>query len=99
MSFVATQSFGNPFLVCDPAAPSDNVDLYQLELNGQPTADLAPDPTGQFGLKFDLVGLADGSYTARVRAHNSWGWSNFSPPFVFNKALPGVPTGIGLFSE
>ena len=92
----ASVGFAAPFLVSDPAAPADNVDLYQLELNGTVVGDFPPDASGTYGLKYDLSGLADGSYTARARVHNVWGWSNFSVPFDFEKGVPGEVVNIRL---
>ena len=86
----ASISYAAPFLVwADPNPPTVNVDKYQVELNGQVVGDVTE-------LKYDLAGLADGSYTARVRLHNMWGWSNFSVPFDFDKQVPGAATGVGL---
>ena len=93
IGFVST-SFASPFLVCDPYDPVHEVDLFQVELNGQIVADVQPDGTGQYGFKYDLSGLADGSYTARARAHNLWGWSDFSLPFDFVKSVPPAPAVI-----
>ena len=88
----ASISFAAPFLAWDANPPSQNVDMYQVELNGTVVSDVTD-------VKYDLSGLADGSYTARVRAHNVWGWSNFSVPFDFDKQVPGAPTGVGLFTN
>ena len=63
------------------------VDLYQVEMDGQIVADVVPNT-------YSLLTLADGSHTARVRAHNVWGWSEFSDPFVFVKSVPVVPANI-----
>jgi len=89
----------NPFLVCDPPPASEEVDNYQVELNGTVVADVPPDASGQYGFKFDLSGLADGSFTAKARAHNVWGWSNFSDPFDFTKSVPGAPANIRLETQ
>ncbi len=86
-------SFAAPFLSwTDPNLSSMNIDKSQVELNGTIVMDVLITD----GLKYDLAGLADGSYTARVRFHNVWGWSNFSVPFDFDKQVPGAPTGVGL---
>jgi hypothetical protein len=91
---LASPTVASPFLVCDPYDASVGVDLFQLELNGQVIADVQVDASGQYGFKFDLSGLADGSYTARARARNLWGWSNFSDPFDFVKSVPPAPAVI-----
>jgi hypothetical protein len=82
-------SFADVLLTWQEAPASENVDLYQVEIDGQIVADLKPNTYG-------LLDLADGQHTARVRAHNVWGWSEFSAPFVFVKSLPSAPVGTGL---
>jgi hypothetical protein len=64
-------SFADVLLTWQEAPASENVDLYQVEMDGQIVADLKPNTYG-------LLDLADGQHTARVRAHNVWGWSEFS---------------------
>lgn len=96
---LASVASANPFLVCNPPPASAEVDNYQIELNGTVVADVLPDASGQYGFKFDLSGLADGSFTAKARAHNVWGWSNFSDPFDFTKSVPGAPAGIRLETQ
>ncbi len=73
-----------PFLVYDPSTSSDKVDLYKVELNGQVVVNVKPDPTGQYGFKYDLTGKPDGSYTVRAKSHDSDGWSSWCPPYPFS---------------
>jgi len=80
--FAALPVSAGPFLVCNPSLPSDKVDLYQVELNGQ-VIEVQPELTGPYGFKYDLTGKPDGSYTVRVKSHNSKGWSSWCPPYPF----------------
>ena len=41
---------------------------------------------GTYGFKYDFVGKPDGAYTARVKAHNSGGWGDWSD--LINFTLP-----------
>jgi hypothetical protein len=86
---LVSPSFADVLLTWQEAPVSENVDLYQVEIDGQIVADLKPNTYG-------LLDLADGQHTARVRAHNVWGWSEFSAPFVFVKSVPSAPVGTGL---
>jgi len=86
-------AFGNPFLVCDPQA---GVTEYVVETNGAESAAFTAEPDGS--MKYDLAGLPQGSYTVRAKAGNIWGWSGYSDPFDFNKAVPGTPTGLRVSS-
>jgi len=76
-------------LTWDENPASENVDLYQVEINGTIVADVVPNT-------YSVISLADGPHIARVRAHNVWGWSPFSDPFDFTKGVPGKPVGIRL---
>ena len=80
-------SFAAPGLTWDVAPASENVDLYQVEVDGVIVADVIPNT-------FGLISLADGSHIARVRAHNVWGWGDFSAPLDFDKGVPGATTGV-----
>ncbi|MHA2068614.1 MAG: fibronectin type III domain-containing protein [Candidatus Thorarchaeota archaeon] len=82
-------AFAEVRLTWDESPAIYNVDLYQVELDGQVVADVVPNT-------FTLVNISDGPHTARVRAHNVWGWSEFSDPLDFTKALPAVPQNIRL---
>lgn len=68
---------------------SENVDSYEVEIDGTVVSTV-------FNPEYDLTSLADGAYTARIRAHNMWGWSDFSLPFDFEKSVPSTPVGIAL---
>jgi hypothetical protein len=81
--FAALPVSAGPFLVCDPPPPGENVDLYGLELNGN-SITLQPDPTGQYGFKYDLAGQQNGPYIVKAKAHNSVGWSGWSATLNFN---------------
>ena len=83
--FAALPVSAGPFLICDLPLPTENVDLYKVELNGQ-IVEFQPNPTGPYGFKYDLVGKLDGSYTVRVKAHNPVGWSDWSE--LINFTLP-----------
>ena len=84
-----------PYLTADD---QQNVTKYEIDVDGQVTQSPArqgatPD---MVHLWFDLTGVSLGSHVAKVRAGNLWGWSDWTPDFLFEKVLPGVPSGIGL---
>jgi len=70
----------------------EDVDLYEVQLDGV-VAGTTTKP------EFDLSALPDGTYVARIRAHNTWGWSALSDPFGFTKKLPTKPIGLGLLAQ
>ena len=77
------------YLTWTPNPSSENVDSYEVELDGNVVANVTD-------AEYDLSSISDGQYTARVRAHNMWGWSEYSDPFAFVKSVPSVPVNIGL---
>jgi hypothetical protein len=84
------------YLTCDD---QNDVKSYLLELDGIETLDspASIDPgTGMAHAWIDLTGVTTGSHTIRLRAKNEWGVSTYSAPFLFEKVLPGVPSGLGL---
>ena len=83
-------SFAEVTLVWDMHPTEQAVDMYQVEMDGRIVADVPP---GTFHI---LITLPDGNHTARVRAHNVWGWSEFSDPFLFVKGVPAIAAGIRL---
>lgn len=87
---LATAAQANPFLTADDMA---GVDAYIVELDG---VDQPESPAVSNHLWFDLAGIAMGSHTVRARGKNVWGVGPYSDPFVFEKALPGKPSGVGL---
>jgi hypothetical protein len=70
-------------LVWDANPATDNVDKYP---------EVIPN-------SWVFIAIPDGSYTARVRAHNMWDWGAWSDPLPFDKSVPGVPVGIRLEAE
>lgn len=80
-----------PFLICDPQA---EVTKYVIEMNGSEFPEFAAEPDGS--MKYDLSGLAEGSYTVRAKAGNLWGWSAYSAPFVFNVTIPSAPSNVNI---
>jgi hypothetical protein len=87
---VATMAQANPFLTADDMI---GVDSYIVELDGveQPES-----PAVSNHLWFDMAGITSGSHTVRAKGKNIWGVGPYSDPFVFEKALPGKPSGLGL---
>jgi len=80
-----------PFLVCDSQL---DVDEYIVVFDG--TEEVVPynDAGGYVVLK-DLAGITEGDHNVSVKAKNIWGESS-EVPFVFTKALPGIPQGTRL---
>lgn len=77
--------------------PEDEVNYYQVDMDGTVTEQQPEsDGQGQVRLRLDVTGVTQGSHSVRISACNEWGCSEFSDPFVFKKALPSVPSGIGL---
>jgi len=69
-----------PFLVCDPPPPGVIVAEYKVEFNRQEPVTVPPDPTGQYGFKYDLASKPNGQYTVKAKAckppKNCGGWSD-----------------------
>jgi hypothetical protein len=58
---------------------------------------LGADPTGEHGFRYELTGLATGSYTVKAKACNQWGCGDDSDPFVFQRPQrPAKPGGVGI---
>lgn len=92
-AFVGT-AFAVPFLVCDPQTDTDK---YILEINTVEMPPLTAEADGS--IRYDLAGIAEGDFIARLKAGNIWGWSNYSDPLDFTKALPQTPMGLRVSSE
>ena len=89
---ISTSFAQDVVLTWDENPASDQVDMYQVEIDGVPVADVVPNT-------YSVITLADGPHTARVRAHNIWGWSAFSAPFDFTKGVPGAPVNIRIMVQ
>lgn len=87
--FVALPVFAGPFMICKANPIWEQVDSYQLNLNGE-VINIQPDPTGQFGFKYDLAGKPDGLYTAKARAHNASGWGPWNSEYIFHKTSVNI---------
>lgn len=86
-----------PFLVSDPQI---GVTYYRVSLDGGVTwSDSTPDPTGQYGVKLDLVGITDGVHNVKAQACNIWGCSTDSSPFAFDVQRCGAPQMLRLLNE
>ena len=86
--------FAAPFLVCDPQT---GVEKYILEINAVEIPEFAAEPDGS--IRYDLAGLAEGAFTVRCKAGNVWGWSAYSVPLDFTKALPQNPMNLRVSSD
>ena len=82
-----------PRLVTDPQAGAD---YFDVELDGKITRVDAVKQGDLARLEMDVTDISIGQHTARVAAGGTWGVSDFSDPFTFEKVLPSVPSGIGL---
>ena len=78
-----------PFLICDPQT---EVTEYIIDINGTELSAFSAEADGS--MRYDLQGLAEGSYTVKAKAGNLWGWSAFSDPFVFNVTIPLQPSNV-----
>ena len=78
------------YLIWDANPSSENVDTYEVDFDNGAIVDTVTVP------EYDLSALPDDNYTVRIRAHNTWGWSDYSSPFDFTKNVPSVPVGIAL---
>jgi len=88
---IPSLALANPFLVCDPQT---NVTHYVVTIDGNTTTVLAFDlGDGTVMLKYDLAGISVDTHSTEVKAKNIWDES-VAVPFVFVKAIPGVPTAI-----
>ena len=88
----ATSASAAPFLVCDPQA---GVVGYEITGLAAPVSFVAQ-PDGS--LKYDLSGIASGTYNLTVAACNVWGCSS-TAPFAFTKVIPTAPVGLKLTAE
>ncbi len=88
----ATSAWSAPFLVCDPQAG-----VVGYEITGLATpVNFVAQPDGS--LKYDLSGIASGTYNLTVAACNVWGCSS-TAPFVFTKQVPSAPAGLRLLAK
>lgn len=88
----ATSASAAPFLVCDPQAG-----VVSYEITGLATpVNFVAQPDGS--LKYDLSGVASGTYNLTVAACNVWGCSS-TVPFVFTKVIPTAPASLRLTAE
>lgn len=87
----ATTAFADVILTWDDNPSIERVDLYQVEIDGQIVADVIPNT-------FTLLNIEKGTRVARVRAHNVWGWGEFSAPFEFTKETPSATTGLRIIN-
>jgi hypothetical protein len=70
-------ALAGPFLVCDPPDPAEQVTSYTIYKDGEVFAENVPAP-----MNYDLNGLAPGQYTWTATAHNVWGASEPSNPYI-----------------
>ena len=94
LRMVATSAWGNPFLVSDKPVVTDEVTYYIIV--GLPGGDIqVPYDTAlnEYGLYYDIGSIPDGQYSLTVSACNVMGCSE-SPPFLFAKSPPQIPTGL-----
>jgi hypothetical protein len=86
---ISTPAMAGVMLTWDESPVVYGVDVYQVEIDGQVIADVAPN-------SYALVSVEAGQHTARVRAHNMWGWSGFSTPVDFTVTVPSAPLNVRL---
>jgi hypothetical protein len=84
-----------PYIVCDPPAASEQVKYYTMAgLPGNPRGEL--DPTGEYGVKYDVTNLAPGSYELQCSACNDWTCSLPSPLLFTVPEKASVPVDLRL---
>jgi hypothetical protein len=86
--FLAAPAFGAPYLVTDPQG---NTETY--EITGGITATQAAQPDGS--LRYDLVGIAAGTYEIQIAACVGV-WCSPTSPFAFTKPTLNAPAGLRL---
>ena len=85
----ATMSWAAPFCDCTKGAGGTPT---SYEFSGLPLTPTTVPAQADGNFRIDLVNLAGGTYTIRVRAINSRGVSEWSDPFQFSlDSLPGKP--------
>ena len=97
MMLVASWVQAAPFLVCNPT--SEDVTKYEIEVNGVVEPATLEELTTGVRIHHDLNNWSENSYTVRARAGNIWGWSEWSVPLEFAKAIPTVLSVSGLGIE
>ena len=86
-------AYAEPFIVCDPPLPEQQVDSYEIYQDGVLVATVPAETDGS--LRYDVVGITPGQYTFTARAANVWGVSGLSNPYE-SPAPAGNPFGVGL---
>jgi hypothetical protein len=88
-----------PYLVTGNYANDGNQPVaFMVALDGGTEFEVAAttNPDGTVRLRYDVSGLSNGNHSAVVKSKNLWATSAAAPAFAFNKALPVVPTSVGL---
>jgi len=82
-----------PYLVCDPPSTAEQITSYEVFQDGTSLAVVDAETDGS--LRYDLIGIAPGTYEWTAIAKNAWGSSALPDPYV-SPALAGVPSNIRL---
>lgn len=89
------------YLISDPM-PTEEVDYFIIDIDGttyNSEAELNGDGS-ESRCHFEIPDdLPNGTHTATITAVNAWGTGEPSDPFVFAKASPSKPSGIGLSAD
>lgn len=85
-------SFGDPFLVCDPPPSDQQVTAYNIYQDGTQYAANVP-AQSDGSLLLDLQDLAPGQYEWTAEAINAWGLSALSDPYISPSAVT-APSGL-----
>lgn len=89
---IATNCLAAPFLVCDPQAGVLEYNVV-IEENGVTVMGGIVPAEVDTTVRFDLEGIPNGVYNAKLKAGNLWGWSDWSLPFGFMVERCNQPTG------
>lgn len=84
---ISTIAFGEPFLVSDPYPDKGNKPAkFLITINGETHESMPMNtPEGSVYLKYDLVNLSDGTYTAAAKAVDAKGVESSAVTYSFTK--------------
>lgn len=94
-----TMAMANPFLVCDPQTDADEYVVTTQTgqpVNSQPYSEVTLSDGSTVAIVMDLAAVGEGTHNWEVQACNDMGECSSAVPFVYQKTLPGEPSGMRL---